>query len=209
MSEPDEVKIITPVMPAEPMWLEEVVSAKISVLVFRGFLPPDINLSLVSDLQRCAEWVRVSRYLNATLTTLGPYLAKYTSCPGEYFRQVSEFQPLLPQSLVSMKNNVCQLVKQWFQLKSLETAVEPVWGEYAGSIVRFHENGIANPLHNDNISRDAVGTELVVTKIAQQLSCVVCLQECTSGGVLRIFKKKWRVEDEYFKVKCELGYSGG
>lgn len=61
----------------------------------------------------------------------------------------------------------------------------------------------------DSVYRSLGVYDLVVSKIAQQLSCVVCLQECTSGGVLRIFKKKWRVEDEYFKVKCELGYSGG
>jgi len=209
VNEPAKVKIITPDMSTEPTWLEDVISAKVPVLVFRGFLLPAINLRLVSDLKRCAEWVRVSTYLNATLTTLGPYLAKYASCPDEYFRQASVIQPLLPQSLVSMRCNIYQLVKQWLQLKSLKTAVEPVWGEYAGSVVRFHANGIANPLHNDNISRDAVGTELVVSKIVQQLSCVVCLQECTSGGVLRVFKKKWRVEDERFKFKCELGYSGG
>ena len=38
MDEPREIKIITPAMSVESTWLEDVFSAKIPVLVFRGFL---------------------------------------------------------------------------------------------------------------------------------------------------------------------------
>lgn len=207
MDEPSEVKIVTPAMSVEPRWFEDIISARTPVLVFRDFLPPVMSQDLIRDLELCAESIRISSYLNATLTTLGPYLAKYVSCPGEYFRQVSDIQPVLPQSLTNMECTVYQLVMQWLQLEALNIALEPVLGEYSGSVVRFHANGIANPLHNDNISRDAAGTGLIVTQVTQQLSCVVCLQACTSGGALRIFNKKWGLEDEQFKVEFQLGYA--
>ncbi|WP_201785689.1 2OG-Fe(II)-dependent halogenase WelO5 family protein, partial [Type-E symbiont of Plautia stali] len=100
-------------------------------------------------------------------------------------------------------------VKHSLRLESLHTAREPELGDYAGSIVRFHANGVANPLHNDNIVRDAAGSGLAVTHILHQLSCVVCLQECHAGGELRIFNKKWHPVDERFKTPGELGYQTG
>ena len=207
MDEPREIKIITPAMSVESTWLEDVFSAKIPVLVFRGFLSPRMGRAVISDLECCAGSIRVSSYLNATLTTLGPYLARHASSPGEYFRQVRDVQPELPKSLVNLENCIYQLVAQLLQFDSLRTAMEPGSGEYSGSVVRFHANGIANPLHSDNISRDSRGAGWVVTNVAKQFSCVVCLQECTSGGILRLFERKWAVEDEQFKAKCELGYS--
>lgn len=203
----DEIKIVTPDMRVESGLFDDVLSANISVLVFRGYIPPVMSQDLVSDLEHCSKLIRVSSYLNAKLTTLGPYFVKYISSPEEYFKQVAEIQAVLPGSLDVMKDNVYRLVREWLQFETFKTAVDPVFGEYSGSIVRFHADGIANPLHNDNISRDAACSGLVVANIVHQLSCVVCLQECTAGGALRVFKKKWNFDDERFKNKCELGYS--
>lgn len=203
------VEMVTPDMTVGPAWLDDVISARIPVLVFRGFTSPDKARLLIDDLKNCESSVCVSSYLNATLTTLGPYLAKYVSSPDEYFEQAATIKTLLPYSLRQAQSDIYQLVKQWFCLDSLNTAVEPVLGEYSGSVIRFHADGIANPLHSDNISRDAAGSGLIVERIAHQLSCVVCLQACTSGGQLRVFRKNWCLEDECFKARCELGYSCG
>lgn len=207
MDETHEIKVVTSAMSVDATCLDDILSAKVSVLVFRGFLSSAMNRVLIDDLERCAGSIKVSSYLNATLTTLGPYLAKYTTCPEEYFRQVGDVQSVLPKSLLDLRCRIYQWVKQWLQFETLKVAVEPLSGNYSGSVVRFHADGIANPLHNDNISRDAAGTGLAVTTVAKQLSCVVCLQACTSGGALRIYKKMWNAEDECHKNKCELGYS--
>lgn len=203
------VEMVTPDMTVGSAWLDDVISARIPVLVFRGFTSPDKARLLIDDLKNCGSSVCVSSYLNATLTTLGPYLAKYVSSPDEYFEQAATIKTMLPYSLRQAQSDIYQLVKQWFCLDSLSTAVEPVLGEYSGSVIRFHADGIANPLHSDNISRDAAGSGLIVERIAHQLSCVVCLQACTSGGQLRVFRKNWCLEDECFKARCELGYSCG
>ncbi|WP_196884487.1 hypothetical protein [Pseudomonas fragi] len=168
------VEIVTPDRVVGPAWLDDVISARISVLVFRGFISSDLTRILIDDLKSCESSVRVSSYLNATLTTLRPYLAKYVWSPDEYFEQAATIKTLLPYSLRQAQSDIYQLVKQWFCLDSLNTAVEPVLGEYSGSVIRFHADGIANPLHSDNISRDAAGSGLIVERIAHRLvvSCV-------------------------------------
>ncbi|MHC8314647.1 2OG-Fe(II)-dependent halogenase WelO5 family protein [Pseudomonas sp. LB3P31] len=208
MSSLDSIKIVNMHTPVESVWLTDIIEARMPVLVLRDFLKPESIFELNADLEACRESIRVSTYSNGTLTTLGPYLAKHTRQPISYFDQVADIQPMLPRSLLGMTYYVYGLVKYALQIDTLKTASEPELTSYSGSIVRFHADGVANPLHNDNILRDASGTGLVVTNITQQLSCVVCLQECTSGGILRIYKKKWDPTDEAFKTEGELGYPG-
>ncbi|MCC3705258.1 hypothetical protein LLR08_22215 [Rouxiella badensis] len=205
----NQVRIIDPTTQVESAWLDEIVSARVPLLVLRNFLKPEVRRGVVDDLQQCRNSIQVSHYSNGALTTLGPYLAKYISAPENYFTGFRDIQPLLPSSVTSLQQKVYQWVKQVLKLDILETANDVHYGPYAGSIVRFHANGVSNPLHNDHIVRDAAGTGLVVTEILHQLSCVVCLQECNDGGALRIYKKKWQQEDERFKTLGELGYQDG
>lgn len=202
----NQIVIISPTMPVDTSLLDDIVTARVPLLVLRGFLAPDVSSKIVEDLTQCREKIRVSHYPNGRLTTLGPYLAKYTTKPVNYFTELRDLQPALPDSLMTLKGNVYQWVKKVLNLEKLQTAQEAELGEYSGAIVRFHANGVANPLHSDHIVRDAAGSGLVVTNILHQLSCVVCLQECDSGGALRIYQKKWQQEDELFKIQDELGY---
>ncbi|HAU5566671.1 TPA: hypothetical protein JD264_23130 [Serratia fonticola] len=205
----NQIRVIHPKMFVESTWLDDIVTARVPLLVLRNFLTPEVREAVVNDLQQCRDQVRVSRYPNGALTTLGPYLAKHTRAPENYFTELRDIQPALPPSLHCLRDQVYNWVKHSLRLESLHTAREPELGDYAGSIVRFHANGVANPLHNDNIVRDAAGSGLAVTNILHQLSCVVCLQECHAGGELRIFNKKWHPVDERFKTPGELGYQTG
>lgn len=202
----NQIRIINPSMFVETTWLDDIVTARVPLLVLRNFLTPEARQQAVDDVERCREHIHVSHYSNGALTTLGPYLAKYTAAPENYFTEMHNIQPTLPASLTELRQAVYGWVQRALKLDSLQTAHEPELGEYAGSIVRFHADGVANPLHNDHIVRDAAGTGLAVTEILHQLSCVVCLQECNSGGTLRIYKKKWQPDDENFKTPGELGY---
>ncbi|TPE13804.1 hypothetical protein FJP62_16905 [Pantoea vagans] len=202
----NQFRVINPSMFVESTWLDDIVTARVPLLVLRNFLTPEVREAVVADLQRCREKIRVSHYPNGALTTLGPYLARHTVEPDNYFTELRDIQPALPPSLTTLREQIYLWVQHALRLESLRIAQEPGHGDYAGSIVRFHADGVANPLHNDNIVRDAAGTGLAVTQILHQLSCVVCLQECNAGGALRIYNKKWAPEDERFKTAGELGY---
>lgn len=202
----NQIRIINPEMFVEKTWLDDIVTARVPLLVLRHFLTADVRASVVADLQHCRKKIRVSHYPNGALTTLGPYLARHSRKPENYFTELRDIQPALPPSLNTLREQVYRWVKHALKLESLQTAHEPGLGHYAGSIVRFHADGVANPLHNDNIVRDAADSGLVVSEILHQLSCVVCLQECSGGGALRIYNKKWTPEDERFKTPGELGY---
>jgi len=188
----NQFRVINPNMFVESTWLDDIVTARVPLLVLRNFLTPDVRQAVVTDLQRCREKIRVSHYPNGALTTLGPYLARHTTAPDNYFTELRDIQPSLPPSLGALREQIYYWVQHALRLESLRTAQEPGRGEYAGSIVRFHADGVANPLHNDNIVRDAADSGLAVTQILHQLSCVVCLQECNAGGALRIYNKKGR-----------------
>lgn len=81
-------------------------------------------------------------------------------------------------------------------LRSLAPAREPDGRCYCECIVRIHADGVRNPLHNDSIMRDAAETCIRLAHLEEQLSCVVCLQECDSGGELYHDRKKWHPNDE-------------
>lgn len=180
----NQIRVINPSMYVERTWLDDIVTARVPLLVLRNFLTDEERQEVVTDLQRCREKIRVSHYPNGALTTLGPYLAKHTAAPENYFTEWRDIEPALPPSLAALRLQIYEWVRHALKLESLKTAHEPELGDYAGSIVRFHANGVANPLHNDNIVRDAADTGLAVTQILHQLSCVVCLQECNAGGVV-------------------------
>ena len=188
----NQFRVINPNMFVESTWLDDIVTARVPLLVLRNFLTPDVRQAVVTDLQRCREKIRVSHYPNGALTTLGPYLARHTTAPDNYFTELRDIQPSLPPSLGALREQIYYWVQHALRLESLRTAQEPGRGEYAGSIVRFHADGVANPLHNDNIVRDAADSGLAVPQILHQLSCVVCLQECNAGGALRIYNKNGR-----------------
>lgn len=202
----NQIRVINPKMFIEKTWLDDIVTARVPLLVLRDFLSPAVCEAAVEDLQQCREKIRVSHYPNGALTTLGPYLARHIDAPENYFTELRDIQSALPPSMHCLRDQIYNWVKHALKLESLKTASEPKLGDYAGSIVRFHADGVANPLHNDNIVRDGAKTDLLVSKILHQLSCVVCLQECSCGGALRIYNKKWSPEDERFKTPGALGY---
>ncbi|MGK5641967.1 2OG-Fe(II)-dependent halogenase WelO5 family protein [Streptomyces sp. URMC 126] len=95
--------------------------------------------------------------------------------------------------------------------KRTEAVVHNASTTLNGEIEGFdiHADGVRDPLHNDNIMRDAAGTGIVLADLARQLSCVVCLQECDEGGELRIYRRPWEPQDETFKIDGGLGYDEG
>ena len=64
--------------------------------------------------------------------------------------------------------------------------------------------GKSVPLHKDNIKYE--GVEYDVSKINNQFSCILHLQETEKGGNLLIYKKQWEKKLEKFR-EIEFGYN--
>jgi len=181
----------------------------LGLVVLRDRLRP---ATLAAGQSAVAAWRAAAddnRYPNATLTTLGPYLARHLQDPAEYFRRTGEADGLFPNPRHDLRREARDLLRRALGLRSLAVAVEPDGRRYAAGVVRLHADGVSTPVHNDHIARDAAGTGLLVAKVRSQFSCVVCLEECTRGGELLLYRRPWQPDDERFKSAGWLGYDEG
>lgn len=186
--------------------LRRLVDQDVSVIVMRDLLGDKL---LAKGLELIfAHYAKKSanRYHNGTLTTIGPYLARHLKELDVYFSQATMTDEVFANTDFDMRKIVQSQLRSMFGWKKLSVESEADGRRYADSIIRVHGDGVANPLHNDNIMRDAKGTGLKLAGLKHQLSCVVCMQECDQGGELVTYRKRWAPEDEKFKVKDGLGY---
>lgn len=147
-----------------------------------------------------------TRYVNGSLTTIGPYLVKHLNQMDRYYNEAHATDVLFPVPELDLRSHVREKLKWLFGMERINVAAERDGRLYAPSVVRIHSDGVMNPLHNDNIMRDATGMDLVVARLKHQLSCIVCIQECDIGGALRHYRKVWSPQDEEFKIRDGLGY---
>ncbi len=182
------------------------VNGDVSVVVLRDLLPKEVFATNRERIKTQFARASTTRYINGALTTIGPYLARFLSNPDAYFRESKETNDLFREIGFDLGTRVRERLKEVLGLRSFEPAREPDGRIYAESIVRIHADGVRNPLHNDNIMRDAADIGIRVAHLKQQLSCVVCLQECDTGGELYHYRKKWHPDDEVYKIKGGLGY---
>lgn len=133
-------------------------------------------------------------------------MAKNLKNLPDYFRKASETD-ILFNANHDLRSQVRERLCHIFSLQKLTVAKEND-KYYSPAVVRVHADGVNNPLHNDNIMRDAIGTDLILKNLVNQLSCIVCIQECDSGGELKHYFKHWHKSDEIHKIKNNgLGYS--
>jgi hypothetical protein len=177
--------------------------------VLRGLLPDALFADNRARLEPLFGTARTTEYVNGSLTTIGPYLAKYLDDPDGYFAAAKEADALLGDVGFNLGERIRAALREVLGLRELEPATEADGRGYAPFVVRIHADGVRNPLHNDNIMRDAAGTGIVLEHLAYQLSCVVCLQECDGGGELGIYRRPWEPADERFKIPGGLGYEHG
>lgn len=182
------------------------VTGEVPVVVLRGLLPAEAFAENLDRLRPLFGAARTTEYVNGSLTTVGPYLAKYLDDPDGYFAAAKSADALLGDVGFDLGERIRAALREALGLRALEPAREPDGRDYAPFVVRIHADGVRNPLHNDNIMRDAAGTGIVLEGLSHQLSCVVCLQECDGGGELGIYRKPWVPDDERFKIPGGLGY---
>jgi hypothetical protein len=186
--------------------LSGLVRGEHAVVVLKNLLSADLfelNRKRVLDI---FDQAHTTAYTNGALTTIGPYLAKYLDRPQDYFADAAAARQLLNGIGFDLDVQVRAALAGALGLTAVEPAREPDGRAYADSVIRIHADGVHNPLHNDNIMRDAAGTGLALAGLDHQLSCIVCLQECDSGGELVIYGRTWQPGDERFKTPGSLGY---
>lgn len=166
--------------------------------------PPDLCEGALGAVEAAA--VTANIYPNATLHTVGPYLARNLSQLSDYFAGACTLDEVFATPGSDPRPFIREAARRALNLDMLAPLVEPGGRGYAEAVVRFHYAGAGNPLHNDMIARDARDSGLLVARSTDQLSVITCLQECCEGGELVHFRKRWRPEDERWKVAGRLGY---
>jgi hypothetical protein len=191
---------------ADPALLRRLADGEVAVVRLRRLVPGvqfDRNRARLREIFGAAT---TTHYANGTLTTIGPFLAKYLSRVDDYFADARDAERRLGEVHFDLARQVREALTKVFGLAGMEPAVEPDGQRYGEAVVRVHADGVTNPLHNDNIMRDGRDVGLSLAGLRHQLSCVVCVEECDSGGELRTYQRRWQPRDEQFKIKDGLGY---
>lgn len=188
-----------------PEAMKKLLNSEISIIALKKMIPDDYLQHLTDQIYSQRDKIEKKQYVNGALTTFGPYLAKYLSSVEDYFNAASMTDILFKSTddlRETVRNDLCRI----FNFKSLTVAKEKNGNYYSPAVVRIHGDGVFNPLHNDNIMRDAQHAPLILKDLAVQLSCIVCIQECDAGGELQHYRKRWQHADEKYKIPDGLGY---
>lgn len=189
--------------------LRALIDGNLAVLVVKGLLPAETFAANRERILPLFNRALTTRYVNGTLTTIGPYLAKYLGDPEAYFSKAKEAADLTASIGFDLAERTRNALRDLFGMRRFEPLVESDGRRYSESNVRIYADGVDTPLHNDNIMRDAADTDLSLATLKYQLSCVVCIQECAEGGELVAYRKPWEASDERHKIACGLGYEEG
>lgn len=186
-------------------YLDSLISGTRGVLVLREFLSDKAVSAALKSVKDVANLSKFNRYGNTTLHTIGPYLAGRIQDSDSYFADADKILGAYGPGLAELATTVYAVVRETLGLKELTTASDQFGRKYSSFMLLMHKN-VGMPLHNDMISRDAKKTDLAVANVNSQLRCVVCLQECTHGGELILYRRKWYPRDESEKVQGNFGY---
>ena len=137
---------------------------------------------------------------------IGPFLMNYTTKKEKYFQNSKKANIIFKKIFLNVDSpiNKIKLIisKVYPNYEILETKENRM--SYASCTIRKHEKGKKVPLHKDNVTYE--GVEYNVSKIDNQLSCILHLQETERGGKLLIYNKKWEKKMEKFR-EIEFGYN--
>jgi len=137
---------------------------------------------------------------------IGPFLMNYTTKKEKYFQNAKKANMIFKKIFLNVDNpiNKIKLIisKIYPNYEILEIKENKM--SYASCTIRRHEKGKKVPLHKDNVTYE--GVEYNVSKIDNQISCILHLQETEKGGNLLIYNKKWEKKFEEFR-EIEFGYN--
>lgn len=199
-------RVLSPESLSDDASLEALITGQAGVIVLRGFLSKEVLSSAFGSVEKMEPLIKDNLYPNTRLITVGPYLAGALDLPQAYFDRARDMEQAVPPEMTVFTAKIYDLVATALCLNTLNVAREESGDAYSPFMVLIHRSGMAMPLHNDMIARDAIGSSLRVAAARSQLRCTVCLQECTSGGELILYKKQWSLADEASKIRGNFGY---
>ena len=136
---------------------------------------------------------------------IGPFLMNYTTRKEKYFQNAKKANIIFKKIFSNVENPVNKIKltmsKSFPNYKISETKENEL--DYASCNIRRHVKGKSVPLHKDNVKYE--GIEYKISKINNQLSCILHLQQTEEGGNLLIYKKQWEKKLEKFR-EIEFGY---
>jgi hypothetical protein len=137
---------------------------------------------------------------------IGPFLMNYTTRKEEYFQNAKKANAIFNKIFLNIENpvNKIKLIisKSFPNYNICETKENEQ--KYASCTIRRHEKGKLVSLHKDNVKYE--GVEYNVSKINNQFSCILHLQETERGGNLSMYNKQWEKKLEKFR-EIEFGYN--
>ena len=137
---------------------------------------------------------------------IGPFLMNYTTRKEEYFQNAEKANIIFRKIFSDVENPINKIKltisKSFPDYEISETKEDKQ--DYASCTIRRHVNGKSIPLHKDNVRYE--GIEYNISKINNQFSCILHLQETEKGGNLLIYNKKWEKKFEEFR-EIEFGYN--
>ena len=181
--------------------IKKIINGENSSIVIRNFY----------EKQNCRKIINKISSMNVKndskkFNHIGPFLMNYTTKKNEYFQNAQKANNIFRKIFENVENPVNKIktvISKSFPdhtiLKTKENKQD-----YATCTIRRHVKGKEVNLHKDNVQYE--GTEYSVSKINNQLSCILHLQETEKGGNLSIYKKQWERNLEKFR-EIEFGYS--
>jgi hypothetical protein len=181
--------------------LENILSGKIAALVVTNFYS---NIQCTEIIKKI-ETSKKMYFQKSKLEHIGPFLMSFATRKKDYFEKSKEFQQISQNIFEKIENpstrifNMIQKILPSFSICLAEEEED----HFSPFVIRIHRKGKSIPIHKDNVKYE--GKEYTISKIDQQLSCVLHLQESEKGGDVIIYKNQWNKKDEKYR-NIDFGY---
>ena len=181
--------------------IKKIISGKKSAIIIKNFYEKRSCKKIIKKINN-TNIENDSKKFNH----IGPFLMNYTTTKEKYFQNAKKANIIFKNIFLNIDdpiNKIKLIISKVYPNHEISETKENRMS-YASCTIRRHEKGKKVPLHKDNVTYE--GVEYNVSKIDNQLSCILHLQETEKGGKLLIYKKKWEKKLEKFR-EIEFGYN--
>ena len=123
---------------------------------------------------------------------MGTSLLSFLTQKSDYFSQADASREIFHrifEGIEDPRKKVHHILSEFYPKKTVKVASEGI-RKYACGVIRFHELGDYADIHRDCVKYEAPNFD--VSKLTNQLSTVLYLQQSELGGDLVIHKRIWK-----------------
>lgn len=182
--------------------ISEIAHGKKPALIIRNFYEPDLCKIIVNRTKKFSD----GKIENKIHKKIGVSLLSFLTQKSDYFSQADAARKTLRKifdGIEDPRKKIHRLLSEFYPEKNVAVAYENQ-KKYACGVIRIHNLGDSANIHRDYVKFEA--PNFGVSKLSNQLSSVLYLQQSESGGELIIYKKTWKKSDEQFR-EINFGYS--